>query len=474
MNDNAGMEFDMSELTTAVNELLKGRHAEENLHIYAEGLSALYKRFAGLRLAMNYYTFSEMYSEMNRETVKLFDAKISLLQKLVNGIMYENNMEVTEEDIVGLRKDLISMMEILTAYVDRLQICEYILNRTEYKFKPSGYDNEYYNNEFENDICRYVLSDRDNTVINMKITQIVGQIPMRLSKNKFYDMIKDAFSLYRGSEKQTTDDFAYMIRTAGGMYTPDGFETALPELNSVYNALINMETENITESTYEENRTLFDKASALVDEYSNFCMMMTDIVNDVYTLYLNNEALTEVNENEKIKSIIGDAYDIIEGYDVKTDDIDEKFAELEGVQEKLSNMLLNPESAMNEIYEVNAGIISEKGYEKKLNKLMITSRLQSGSTFATLEIPDELKEPADEEYINGITDRLITEFSRCFEDMDRIRRRAVMSMVISVLPSFFNNMDEFKKYVHVALSQCTDTAERHACMSLINMIMASE
>ena len=32
----------------------------------------------------------------------------------------------------------------------------------------------------------------------------------------------------------------------------------------------------------------------------------------------------------------------------------------------------------------------------------------------------------------------------------------------------FNNMDEFKKYVHVALSQCTDSAERQACMTIIN------
>ena len=50
----------MADLTTAVGELLKKKNTEENLHIYVEGLSSLYKRMAELRLAMNYYTFAEI------------------------------------------------------------------------------------------------------------------------------------------------------------------------------------------------------------------------------------------------------------------------------------------------------------------------------------------------------------------------------------------------------------------------------
>ena len=36
----------MADLTTAVGELLKKKNTEENLHIYVEGLSSLYKRMA--------------------------------------------------------------------------------------------------------------------------------------------------------------------------------------------------------------------------------------------------------------------------------------------------------------------------------------------------------------------------------------------------------------------------------------------
>ena len=68
----------------------------------------------------------------------------------------------------------------------------------------------------------------------------------------------------------------------------------------------------------------------------------------------------------------------------------------------------------------------------------------------------------------------MVEFSKLFEEKDRSGRRAVMALVVSALPAFFNNLEEFKQYVHVALSQCTDMAEKQACMSLINLMMASE
>ena len=99
--------------------------------------------------------------------------------------------------------------------------------------------------------------------------------------------------------------------------------------------------------------------------------------------------------------------------------------------------------------------------------LVITSRLQSASTFASLNDNTD-KDEADDAFIEDTVNGLVEEFASLFEGMDRYSRRAVMAIVIANLPVFFNNMDEFKKYVHVALSQCTDSAERQACMTIIN------
>ena len=64
-----------------------------------------------------------------------------------------------------------------------------------------------------NDIMHYILSDKDNVSINGRISEMVGQLPIRMSKVRFYDHIKDAFTLYHGAQKQTIDDFYYSLST---------------------------------------------------------------------------------------------------------------------------------------------------------------------------------------------------------------------------------------------------------------------
>ena len=129
---------------------------------------------------------------------------------------------------------------------------------------------------------------------------------------------------------------------------------------------------------------------------------------------------------------------------------------------------------MDEIININNQKIKELDYERTLENLVITSKLQSASTFARLKDDDTLNESADEAYVNEVTAKLISEFREKFEQTDRAEKRAIMALVISNLPAFFNNLEEFKKYVHVALSQCTDSAERQACMALINLMITCE
>lgn len=465
----------MSDLVTAVNDLIKGRKVDENLHIYTEGLSSLYKRMAELRMAMNYFTFAEVFTEMNRETRGIIESSVDRIQKLVKNIVLYNELKEGDiEEISSFRDDLIRKMEILTSYTDRLQVVEYILNRVEYRFSDSGFSDAYYYDKFEQDIYHYITSDKDNSVINMKLSQVIAQIPMRLSKNKFFDMLKDSFSLYKESEKQSVDDFLYMIRTAGTLYKPEGFDTEFPVLNTYLEALGNINVETITADGYRVYREKLDNASALVEEYADFFVMITEVLNDVYSIALNFSALTDMNETDKLKDIISDSYDLIEGNDIDSEQISERFVLFEGLQEKLSSRIFNPESAMDEIININNQKIKELDYERTLENLSITSKLQSASTFARLKDNDTLNESADEAYVNEVTAKLISEFKEKFEQTDRAERRAIMALVISNLPAFFNNLEEFKKYVHVALSQCTDSAERQACMALINLMITCE
>lgn len=474
----------MAELITAVNELLKGRRAEENLHVYIDSLSSLYNRMAYLRISMNFYTFAEIYYELEpgvRDRIKhMADRVCSLVRSLVTEPQEKDAPGEAsghgrpEEEAEAVRDGLIKLMEILTAYTDRFQVYEYMLNRVEFRFKEPRYSDAYYGGGFERDIEKYIVSDTDNAVVNMKIAQVVGQLPMRLSQNKFFDILNNAFTLYKSSDRMAVDDFAYMIRTAGLLYEPDGFETAFPEFSELNGAFCGTDFSNIDSEGYDRLSGLLERASALAGQYSDACVMLTEVVNDAYSMALTQNALNDVGEREMLTEVIREAYSSVTELRAPSPEAYKTFDEIIGLQEKTGQLIYTPEVTLDEIRSINGDEIARLGLEERIAVISKLAKLQSPSTFARLSSAPEAMECGGDIYAANTARELMTEFSRLFEGRDRMFKRAVMSSVISNLPVFFNNMDEFREYVHVSLGQCSDAAERQACMSLINMMIAGE
>ena len=466
----------MAELTTAVNELLKGKRAKENLTVYADGLAELYKRAARLRLSMNYFTFAEIYAEQIQSYNRLAEDTVKSVQQLIKKCVIDNESDSeAEKKIDELRKTLVSVMEAATAYTDRFQVYEYMLNRVEYRFKEPEFDKGYfYGGDFEKDIERYLVSENDNTVVNMKICQLVGQLPMRLSKNKFFDIIDNSYSVYKTSDRSAVDDFTYMIRTSGLLYRPDNMENEefgrLSEINSV---LRDADYDNITGEEFNRLRSLLDEGTQLVEQCADWCVMLTECVNDVYAMILAGECENADDEVAGVTELIRTACEAIEK-DVEPDTgAAMGFTEYEGLQEELGRRISAPESTYDEIADVNRDEIASQGLHKRFDDLRKISILRSSSVFAGLG-DNEGSDVAGEEYTRRAAKEVTEEFANAFEGMSRQYRRAVMASVICNLPVFFNNLDEFQEYIHVAINQCSDEAEQQACMSLVRMMMSGD
>lgn len=466
----------MAELSSAARELTKGKKASENLMIYTKELSALYSNISHLRLAINYYTFSEIYYELSKDKREIISNEIEAIQQLVKDVMLNEgpDFQKSEEIIVKLRSDIIDKMEILTAFTDRIQIYEYILNRVEYRFNESEYDDNYYRNNFEKDIYNYVINDRDNAVINMKLAMVMGELPMRLSKNKFFDILKDSFSIYKESEKGSVADFVYRLKTAGGIYTPEGMDKYFIQLNKYLEDFAAVDYSEITKEQFEQLRSEMDTAGELVREYADTFVLITEIINDIYSIVLCDGLVYDNNNKDKLTDIISASKEVIDGGVEPDLELAEQFVLFEGVQERLGMLISGPESAMDKILEINEKVIEHIGMTENFKKLDKISKLQSTSTFATLEEDSTLREQADDAYVKKVVDELMADFANVFESNARYYNRAVMAAVISNVPAYFNNLEEFKSYVHVALTQCSDATEQKACMTLINMMIASE
>ena len=464
----------MAELITAMNALLKKKYPEDNLPLYMHGLSALYARISTLRFSMNYFMFAEVLEDSPAGITDEFAGENEKLQGIVSSLFSGENDSDPEKEILSLRSELIEKMDSLTALIDHLTIYEYIINRMEFRYKDGGFDDNYYRNGFEKDIYRYVTSDRDNQVINAKISRVITELPMRLSRNKFEDLIRNSYSLYLDSDKLAIDDFTYKLRSCSGLHEPKGMREYFPELAQKLDELDGFSCETAGKNEYEVMAAILCEASDLATEYSDRIVMLMEMVNDLLSVYMTRNSLKEVKEYETLSHVIVETHRMIEKERDLDETLSEEFIAFEGVQEKVMSQIFSPESALPEINEICGKEIDSLGLREEMDDLLKLQRLQSSSTFAELSEDPSSGENPGEIYLHRAVDDLIEEFSMAFDKVGRSKKRAMMAAVIGNIPVYFNNLQEFSEYVHVSLGQCSDEAERQACMNIISAFMEND
>lgn len=460
----------MKNLNYVAQEISKGRNLGDNLSKYATGMASLYNGLAYIKLSMNYYTVYDMLKEKefnDDEYMRLFNDFNNIIQEQI----LDGRLEA--EVISNIRNRIISIMEVVTDYVDCLRIYEYVLNRIEHRFSGQEPDEEYYGTYLTNDIMHYILADKDNVVINSKISEVVGQLPMRLSKNKFYEYIKDAFSLYHGAQKGTIDDFAYALRTSAMLRRTDEFESMFPEMYDIVNTLSSADYVNADETEYNRLKGALQIATEKMTSYADMFVLLAQMVNDAYTIILTTDfALDNVSEVENAVSIISDVKAAIDnGYSDISDDVLQRFVEFEGKQERILMVISKSDYIIDEAVNNYKKELLEQEIYDRYERLSKVVKLQSGSDFVLLERDESASDIPDDSYADNVAEELISLLDESFKKYPQMVKRAVMSSVMSQLPVFFNNTKEIQDYINISLEQCADKAERMAVIEVMKMIM---
>ncbi len=477
------MGFKMKDLNYVANEINKGKNLEMNLPKFANSMMSLYNGLAYIKMSMNYYTFYETLKEKEYQNSALTDVKeyVDRLNAIIQKeVIDHGNMEATKEstqELLNIRNDIISIMEVVTSYVDKLRIYEYILNRVEYRFDEQELDEEYYNTYMTNDIMHYILSEQDNVVVNGKISEVVGQIPVRMSKGKFYEHLKDAFSIYHGAQKGTIDDFVYTIRTSSMLDTPKGFGDRFKEINEMYQELVKADYKNITQDEFKRLSGILTIASQNMTNTADLFVSLTQLINDTLTITLSKMyAFHDVEEIEKGIHVINSIYQGFcgENYNSEDDSVMEAFESFEGKQERILSVVSANEYVISLVLEKDQQSLQSLMMEQIYHSLDVITKLQSGSDFVVIDQKEDNQELASDAYIDEKCDALIQEFENFFEGCGQQVKRAVMATVLSELPVFFNNVDEIQNYINTALIQCNDLAERKACVEIFRMLLGDE
>ena len=331
------------------------------------------------------------------------------------------------------------------------------------------------------EIMQYIFAEEDNASINSKISDVVAELPLRLTKSKFFQLLSDGLSVYSKTDKTTIDDFVYMLKTSALLDIPENL-SEYEELNEIYNDIRNINYSEITREQFHGLEAKLQYAAEYIDEETNLLMILQGIINRIYVIMLAEPYAD--NEDKEIKACtdvimaINDNFSDAE-YISLPDDVTDMFVFLEGVPENIHEQIQNVEYVLDNIRNNHLSIVKDIMADNIYKGLFNAQNLITDSLFVDLSdiqsiFEDSYSEKEDfdgEKYVSVIRDELINELTDFFKNNQKPVNKSVMAVILSSLPVFFNNITEVQDYIYNSLSNCTNNAEKQAATEILKSII---
>lgn len=469
-------------------KLQKQEELDTALPQYLNQLINIYGQYSNLNLSMLYYTFYENYKDANEKSLEeeaLLNRFNGLVKDFLSGEFRGTKMQEGIKNLDELRNLVINRMHILTSYTDLLETYEYVLNRIEYRFEADFVTAEQ-EQELVKEIVSYIFDTQDNVVINEKIKEVIGQLPIRLTKAKYFDMLRDALSIYKGGDYSSLETFLYMIKTSSMLYKVEGMDEVYPELVQVKKYFQELNFSDLNQVEFTKASTELSKNVSWILDKVDFYFSLEECINQLYVMLLTHP-YQYVEGGYKIENLNGamkfllmpeemDKFRIItktiNGYFLAGNkpEIEESLEELitftEGKQEGLIEEMNQMEAYFSDIALNHKALIESLMLGPIYHSALVAGKLLSGSVFVDLE-GEKTEHITTETDILSAYEELVGELSTLFSNHQKVVIRAVMANTISKLPVFFNDSNEIEQYIKNSMASCGDLAEKTASYHII-------
>lgn len=468
-----------SKIRECVKALNQGKNVNTLLPEYVRQSLQLHAGYAGVKLMMEYYIFYEMISEgINPYIDSAKDVADELnrvigeyLDALEKGKPGDTNR--LESVLLGLRREVTERMNVLTAYVDQFVIYEYVLNRLQYRFEDQEVMPE--DSTFVQQVIQFVFGTKDNVVINDHIRSVMGQLPMRMTRTHYFDLVRDSLTVYKDSDRSSLEGFLYQFRTNAMLYRTEGMKEHFTEFIPVLEELASVDYDKLSGEAYEIYAEKIKANASRLNDISDLYLLLAQIINEMYSLVLASEQEDSLEKIPSAKLVLRGINELFAGKSRDTEEetlcqLGEHFSSVEGLQETLYESISLTDAILSETAETQKEAIQELNLTEEFNKLMKLEQLTSNSTFAELE-QNRAEEKVSGELLEQETGKLVTELKELLKNSDRMVRRAIMANTLEKIPVFFKTPQEVADYFTQSLMLCEDDAEKHASKELIQSLM---
>lgn len=462
-------------LKRMISMINKGKDLEVWLPQYTGALGQVYCENAQVHFLMNYYVLFEQTAEHQMDGTET--AAVDAINRAVDILFHEKeeqDIREATEALSQLRTSVMRRMDVLTAYADRLQIYEYLLNRMEYSYQEDvSIPDE---SVFANKLVQFIFSSKENVVVNETIQQVIGQLPVRMARSRFFEIIKNSVALYKDSDKESLKGFQYMLETSAGIYEPAFQSDYFAGIRESIDEFAKADYENMTEAEFHAMQEKLEDLIRQLLEITDSYMMLQEVINP---LLAYAEALPYAKETELMQKAKEIAVSILELFDQKDvaqvpEEVDGKLMDFEGIQEELNEKQQLLEAVLEQILLSYQEQAQQMGLWESLSVFQKISKLLSTSIFIDTEEKEDDTLPVEKEDIEQVQNELVGKLAELFQERPIRYLRAVIANTLPNVPVFFENSDEVKKYIEDALAQCHDQSEKKVSMELLEQLMGAE
>ena len=446
---------------STIRGIAHGHMTKDNLTGFASMMTSDARTLSLARIAMNLPVYLDMGEEPSDEYTrisKLSAAYCGLLGR-VNKELVSGLDEKREEEALSLRKESTQIMELLSAYTDRFTVYEYVLNRLEYRFSGASLEVGYSDEDMTQEILQKLSSETDQTVRQSMLVSIIEQLPMRMTRKRFFQVLAEGMDAYKGSDKEAVDGQLFMLRTAAMLEEPAEFKQSFPEFYEVVETFKQAPLSAVSEAEWNKLHDMLADAMEELNSQMDRMLLLQELINDLCVVTMT-DGCTWTEQHKTCSSII--SFTLTPGTNAM-------LTALEGIQEQYSMTFQEKSTLVDELMQSSKEQLSEQGMLETFSKLEVLSKLLSSSRFADIEQKQE-SETVEASYIEEQTAALISELETFLKSSSKPLARAVMAKLVTMVPLFIRDYNQLEEYIQNSLSSCSDVAEKLACIEIIRSL----
>lgn len=318
---------------STIRGIAHGHMTKDNLTGFASMMTSDARTLSLARIAMNLPVYLDMGEELSDEYTrisKLSAAYCGLLGR-VNKELVSGLDEKREEEALSLRKESTQIMELLSAYTDRFTVYEYVLNRLEYRFSGASLEAGYSDEDMTQEILQKLSSETDQTVRQSMLVSIIEQLPMRMTRKRFFQVLAEGMDAYKGSDKEAVDGQLFMLRTAAMLEEPAEFKQSFPAFYEVVETFKQAPLSTVSEAEWNKLHDMLADAMEELNSQMDRMLLLQELINDLCVVTMT-EGCTWTEQHKTCSSII--SFTLTPGTDEAA--LNAMLTALEGIQEQYS------------------------------------------------------------------------------------------------------------------------------------------